>query len=74
MQKIFIRKKKATEVINFGFSNPDEEKLILSKKVIIMIIMISKILLTRRKILLNILARLIEQYNVLYRIDVEKCP
>ena len=32
MQKIFIRKKKATEVINFGFSNPDEEKLILSKK------------------------------------------
>ena len=32
MQKIFITKKKATEVINFGFSNPDEEKLILSKK------------------------------------------
>ena len=65
MQKIFIRKKRATEVINFGFSNPDEEKLILSKKVIIIIIiMISKILLTRRKILLNILARLIEQYDV----------
>ena len=32
MQKNFIRKKKATEVINFGFSNPDDEKLILSKK------------------------------------------
>ena len=32
MQKIFITKKKATEVIDFGFSNPDEEKLILSKK------------------------------------------
>ena len=64
MQKIFIRKKRATEVINFGFSNPDEEKLILSKKVIIIIIMISKILLTRRKILLNIIARLIGQYDI----------
>ena len=31
-KKFSLQKKKATEVINFGFSNPDEEKLILSKK------------------------------------------
>ena len=53
-----LRKTEATEVINFGFSKPEKEKFISSKK----LLLILKILWTRRKILLNILARLIDQY------------
>ena len=52
---MFLRKQEATEVNNFGFSKPDKEKLISPKK---------KILLTRRKISLNILVRLIDLYVV----------
>ena len=47
------------EVINFGFSKPDKEKLISSKKNLLLIL---KILWTRRKILFNALARLIDQF------------
>ena len=53
-----LRKTEATEVINFCFSKPEKEKLISSKK----LLLILKILWTRRKILFNILARLIDQY------------
>ena len=52
-----FRKKEATEFINFLFSKPDKRKFISSKK----LLLILKILLTRRKILFNILTRLIDQ-------------
>ena len=48
-------------MVNFGFSKPEKEKFISSKKNLLLIL---KILLTRRKILFNILARLIDQYVV----------
>ena len=40
-----LRKTEATEVINFGFSKPEKEKFISSKK----LLLILKILWTRRK-------------------------
>ena len=48
-----LRKAESTEVINFGFSKPEKEKFISSKKKLLLIL---KILWTRRKILFNILA------------------
>lgn len=54
-----VRKKEATEAINFGFSKP--EQFVSSKKKLLLIL---KILLTRRAILFNILARLFDEYVV----------
>ena len=58
------------EVINFGFSNPDKKKLISSKKRKRKNL---KMLLPRKKILLNILTWL-SNMLFLYRNDLEKCP
>ena len=55
----YFKKKRCLEVINFGFSKPDKEKLISSKKKLLLIL---KILLTRRKILFNALVSLIDQF------------
>ena len=54
-----LRKKEATETINFGFFKPEKEKFISSKKKLLLIL---KTPLTRRKILLNMQVRLIDQY------------
>ena len=56
-----FRKQQVTELINFRFSKPVKGKFISSKKKLLLIL---QILLTKRKILFNVLVGLIDQYVI----------